>query len=128
MKLLKLALVFCLLASLAVAEDRMPPKVVRVVGTAEVKVVPDRAVIDIGVEKQDPNASVAKHAEDAAARQILTTLRTNGIDEKDIQTTFLSLQPQSYTRKGVRISYFVAAQTMTITAVTWPNWTRCWKR
>ena len=115
MKLLKLALVFCLLASLAVAEDRLPPKVVRVVGTAEVKVVPDRAVIEIGVEKQDPSASVAKHAEDAAARQILAALRTNGIDEKDIQTTFLSLQPQSYTRKGVRISYFVAAQTMTIT-------------
>ena len=115
MKPLKIAVAFYLLASLAVAEDRLPPKVVRVVGTAEVKVVPDRAVIDIGVEKQDPNASVAKHAEDAAARQILTTLRTNGIDEKDIQTTFLSLQPQSYTRKGVRISYFVAAQTMTIT-------------
>ena len=114
-KSLKLALMFCLLASLAMAEDRMPPKVVRVVGTAEVKVVPDRAVIDIGVEKQDPNANVAKHAEDAAARRILATLRTNGIDEKDIQTTFLSLQPQSYTRKGVRISYFVAAQTMTIT-------------
>ncbi len=112
---MKLALVFCLLASLAAAEDRLPPKVVRVVGTAEVKVVPDRAVIEIGVEKQDPNASVAKHAEDAAARRILATLRTNGIDEKDIQTTFLSLQPQSYTRKGVRISYFVAAQTMTIT-------------
>ena len=115
MKSLKLALMFCLLASLAVAEDRLPPKVVRVVGTAEVKVVPDRAVIEIGVEKQDPSASVAKHAEDAAARRILATLRSNGIDEKDIQTTFLSLQPQSYTRKGIRISYFVAAQTMTIT-------------
>jgi uncharacterized protein YggE len=114
-KLLKLVLVFCLLASLAVAEDRLPPRVVRVVGTAEVKIVPDRAVIEIGVEKQSPNASVAKHAEDAAARQILATLRSNGIDDKDIQTTFLSLQPQSYTRKGVRISYFVAAQTMTIT-------------
>jgi uncharacterized protein YggE len=115
MKFLKIAVPFCLLAGLAAAQDRLPPKVVRVVGTAEVKVVPDRAVIEIGVEKQDPNASVAKHAEDAAARRILSALRGNGIDDKDIQTTFLSLQPQSYTRKGVRISYFVAAQTMTIT-------------
>lgn len=112
---LKIAVAFCMLASLAMAEDKLPPKLVRVVGTAEVKVVPDRAVIDIGVEKQDPRASIAKHAEDAAARRILAALRENGIDEKDIQTTFLSLQPQSYTRKGVRISYFVAAQTMTIT-------------
>lgn len=115
MKFLKIAVVVCLFASLAMAEDRLPSKVVRVMGTAEVKVVPDRAVIEIGVEKQDPSASVAKHAEDAAARRILATLRGNGIDDKDIQTTFLSLQPQSYTRKGVRISYFVAAQTMTIT-------------
>jgi hypothetical protein len=115
MKFLKIAVAFCFLAGLAMAEDRLPSKVVRVMGTAEIKVVPDRAVIDIGVEKQDPSAGVAKHAEDAAARRILATLRTNGIDEKDIQTTFLSLQPQSYTRKGVRISYFVAAQTMTIT-------------
>lgn len=112
---LKIAVALCVLASLAVAEDRLPSKIIRVIGTAEVRVVPDRAVIDIGVEKQDPSASVAKHAEDAAARRILSALRENGIDEKDIQTTFLSLQPQSYTRKGVRISYFVAAQTMTIT-------------
>jgi uncharacterized protein YggE len=114
-KLLHIVLASWLLAGMAAAQDRLPPKLVRVVGTAEVKVVPDRAVIDIGVEKQDPSASVAKHAEDAAARRILAALRDNGIDEKDIQTTFLSLQPQSYTRKGVRISYFVAAQTMTIT-------------
>lgn len=114
-KLVQIALASCLLAGMAAAQDRLPPKVVRVVGTAEVKVVPDRAVIEIGVEKQDHSASVAKHAEDAAARRILAALRGNGIDDKDIQTTFLSLQPQSYTRKGVRISYFVAAQTMTIT-------------
>jgi len=114
-KLVQIALASCLLAGMAAAQDRLPPKVVRVVGTAEVKVVPDRAVIEIGVEKQDPSASVAKHAEDAAARRIMAALRGNGIDDKDIQTTFLSLQPQSYTRKGVRISYFVAVQTMTIT-------------
>jgi uncharacterized protein YggE len=114
-KLVQIVLASWLLAGVTAAQDRLPLKVVRVVGTAEVKVVPDRAVIEIGVEKQDPSASVAKHAEDAAARRILAALRGNGIDDKDIQTTFLSLQPQSYTRKGVRISYFVAAQTMTIT-------------
>lgn len=57
MKFLKIGVVFCMLAGMAVAQDRLPPKVVRVVGTAEVKVVPDRAVIEIGVEKQDPSAA-----------------------------------------------------------------------
>jgi uncharacterized protein YggE len=121
MKILKITLVLCVLAGLGAAEDRSPSKVVRVVGTSEVKVVPDRAVIEVGVEKQDSSASVAKHAEDAAARRILTTLRGSGVEEKDVQTTFLSLQPQSYTKKGVRISYFVAAQTMTITVRDLPK-------
>jgi uncharacterized protein YggE len=115
MKFLKIALALCVLTTLAAAEDKLPARFVRVVGTAEVKVVPDRAVIEVGVEKQDPSASAAKHAEDAAARAILATLRGNGIDEKDIQTTFLSLQPQSREVKKVRVSYFVAQQTLTIT-------------
>ncbi len=121
MKIMKITLALCVLAGLGAAEDRSPSKVVRVVGTSEVKVVPDRAVIEVGVEKQDPRASVAKHTEDTTARRILAVLRSSGVEEKDVQTTFLSLQPQSYTRKGVRISYFVAAQTLTITVRDLPK-------
>lgn len=115
MKPMKIAVVLCVLAGLAVAEDKLPAKFVRVIGTSEVKVVPDRAVIEVGVEKQAPRASVAKHAEDAAARQILAALRANGIDEKDIQTTYLWLQQRSSYVKKERVFYFVAAQTMTVT-------------
>jgi len=89
--------------------------VVRVVGTAEVKVVPDRAVIELGVEKQNASARLAKQFADATARAILADLRSNGIDEKDIQTTSLSLQPQFNYRKGLKISYFVAEETMAVT-------------
>jgi uncharacterized protein YggE len=42
-------------------------------------------------------------------------LRANGVDDKDVQTTFLSLQPQFDYRKGMRISYFVAEQTLAVT-------------
>jgi uncharacterized protein YggE len=101
--------------TLAVAEDRLPPKVVRVIGTSEVKVIPDRAVIEIGVEEQNPSATAAKQMADTTARQLLASLRSNGIDDKDIQTTFLSLRPQFDYRKGMRISHFVAAQTMSVT-------------
>jgi uncharacterized protein YggE len=105
---------FCL-AGFVSAQDKLPPRIVRVVGAAEVKVAPDRAVVELGVQKQDPNAGAAKRAADAAARRILTALRANGIDDRDVQTTYLSLQPESYVRKGVRVSYFVAQQTLTIT-------------
>jgi uncharacterized protein YggE len=86
-----------------------------VTGTSEVKVAPDRAVIEIGVEKRDPSASAAKHAEDAAARQILAALRAHGIDDKDIQTTYLWLQQQSSYVKKERVYFFVASQTLTVT-------------
>ena len=115
MKHFTIPVTFLLLASFAIAQDKLPPKVVRVVGTSEVKVVPDRAVIELGVEKQNTSASLAKQTADSAARKILASLRAGGIDEKDIQTTFLSLRPQFNYRKGMRISYFVAEQTMSVT-------------
>jgi uncharacterized protein YggE len=37
------------------------------------------------------------------------------VEEKDIQTTFLALRPQFDYRKGMRISYFAAEQTMSVT-------------
>jgi len=117
MKLFNIVLAVCLLAGLSAAEEKPPQKLVRVIGTSEVKVVPDRAVVELGVEKQDPRASVAKHAEDAAARKILASLRANGIDEKDIQTTYLSLQPRSIYIKIKKqwVTYFFAQQTVTVT-------------
>jgi uncharacterized protein YggE len=110
-----------LLTTIASAQERLPEHVVRVIGTGDVKVVPDRAVIELGVEKQDRSASVAKRTADAASRKLIAMLRSNAVDEKDIQTTFLSLQPQSYVRKGVRISYFVAGQTLTVTVRDLPK-------
>lgn len=115
MKLLGTLVLVFTMSVFAGAEDKTPLKLVRVIGTAEVKVVPDQALIELGVEKQSASARMAKEAEDAAARRILAGLRENGIDEKDIQTTFLSLQPQINYRKGLRITSFVAEQTMSVT-------------
>src|SRR4051794_29374056 len=115
MKRAKIALVVTMLAGLAMAEEKTPLHYVRVTGTSEVKVVPDRAVIEIGVEKRDPNASTAKHAEDAAARRILAPLRPRHIDDKDIQTTYLSLQQQSSYVNKKRVYFFAASQTLSVT-------------
>lgn len=115
MKTFNVLAVIFVLSVAAIADDRLPPKVVRVMGVSEVKVVPDRAVLEVGVEKQSASASLAKGSADSTARRILASLRQNGIDEKDIQTTYLSLQPQFDYRKGMKISYFVAEQTMSVT-------------
>ena len=103
------------LSSLSVSEDKRPPRIVRVVGTADVKAIPDRAVIELGVAKQDVSAVLAKKSADDAARDILAHLRSNGIPEKDMQTTFLALRPQFDIHDGMRISYFVAEQRISFT-------------
>ncbi|HEV3039504.1 MAG TPA: SIMPL domain-containing protein [Candidatus Angelobacter sp.] len=115
MKHFTFALAVVFLTVFGFAEDKLPPRFVRVAGTAEVKVVPDRAVIELGVERQSPSASAAKQAEDAVARKILDSLHKSGIDPKDIQTAYLSLQPQVTYHKGVRNTYFTAEQTMAVT-------------
>lgn len=115
MKPIIFATALLFLTGLAAAEEKLPPRTVRVVGTSEVKVVPDRAVISVGVEKQNPGARLAKQAADEAARRLLNALHGNGVEEKDIQTTFLSLQPQFNYRHGMKMSYFVAEQTLSVT-------------
>lgn len=115
MKAVAVVFSMLLVSVIGLSEDKLQVKTVRVTGTAEIKVVPDRAIIELGVEKQSASATVAKQAADAAARKILAALRADGVDDKDIQTTYLCLQPQFNYRKGMRISYFVAAQTLTVT-------------
>jgi uncharacterized protein YggE len=112
MKRLWLLTAVVAVASLALAQEH-PPRVVKVTGTSDVKVVPDRATIEIGVEKQSASATAAKKAEDAAAREVLAALHASGIDEKDIQTAYLSLEPQ-YDYKSGRITNFTAEQSITV--------------
>jgi uncharacterized protein YggE len=115
MKHLAIAALMLLSAFSALAEEKPTPSLVRVTGTSEVKVVPDQAVISIGVEKENASAMAAKHVADSAARNLLSTLRANGLDAKDMATTFLSLQPRTTYVKHVRVSTFVAEQTLTVT-------------
>src|SRR5450432_2071549 len=115
MKHLAIAALMLLSAFSALAEEKPTPNLVRVTGTSEVKVVPDQGVISIGVEKENASAMAAKHAADSAARNLLTTLRANGLDAKDMATTFLSLQPRTTYVKHVRVSTFVAEQTLSVT-------------
>jgi uncharacterized protein YggE len=83
-------------------------------GTAEVNVVPDQVLLQVGVQNQSPRAKTAKAATDSTSRRILAALKELGIDSKDIQTAYLSLQRQFDYRKGMRISYFSAEQSLTV--------------
>lgn len=114
----KLAVVafVCLAFCLAQGQDPCaPPKIVKTTGTAEIKVTPDRAVIQIGVERQSATAKSAKAAVDTTSRKILAALKAASIEDRDIQTAYLDLQPTSYYEKQVRINNFTATQSLSVT-------------
>jgi uncharacterized protein YggE len=83
-----------LLAAPALAES-MPPAVISTTGEATVSVAPDLAQIDGGVTSEAKTAREASDANNAAMGKVLLALKSAGIEEKDFQTSRLSLQPQS---------------------------------
>src|SRR6202051_5163474 len=72
-----------------------PPAMISVTGEAQVSVPPDLAQIDGGVTSEAKTAREASEANNAAMGKVLLALKGAGIDEKDYQTSRLSLQPQS---------------------------------
>jgi uncharacterized protein len=91
------------------------PKVIKTTGTAEIKVTPDKAIIQVGVERQSATAKGAKAAADNISRKILAALKASAVEDKDIQTAYLYLQPTSYYEKHVRINNFTATQSLSVT-------------
>jgi uncharacterized protein len=71
-----------------------PPAAISVSGEASVSVPPDLAQIDGGVTTEAKTAREASEANNAAMGKVLLALKSAGIEEKDFQTSRLSLQPQ----------------------------------
>jgi len=88
------ALAGALLTAPALAQV-IPPAAISVTGEATVSVPPDLAEIGGGVTSEAKTAREASEANNAAMGKVLQALKGAGIEEKDVQTARLSLQPQS---------------------------------
>jgi uncharacterized protein YggE len=110
------AVLFCCTTFTAQGQEACRnPKIVKTVGTAELKVTPDQAVIQLGVEHQSATAKIAKVTVANASRKILAAIRELNIEDKDVQTAYLYLQPMIDYRKGLRITNFTAEQSLSVT-------------
>jgi uncharacterized protein YggE len=97
----------------------MPPPAISVTGEANVSVAPDQAQIDGGVTSDAKTAREASDANNAAMGKVLLALKGAGIEEKDYQTSRLSLQPQYATstkvpERAVGIVSFRASNRVTV--------------
>jgi hypothetical protein len=83
-------------APCAVSAHAEPDQVssISVTGEAHISVPPDLAQIDAGTTSEAKTAREASDANNAAMGKVLLALKGAGIEEKDYQTSRLSLQPQ----------------------------------
>jgi len=88
-----IAIALALIASPALAQSTLPPAI-SVTGEATMSVAPDQAQVDGGVTSDAKTAREASDANNAAMGKVLLALKSAGIDEKDYQTSRLSLQPK----------------------------------
>jgi len=87
------ATLIAVMASTASAQTLQPT--VSVTGEASISVPPDLAQIDSGVTTEAKTAREASEANNKAMAGVLQALKNSGLAEKDIQTSRLSLSPQS---------------------------------
>jgi uncharacterized protein YggE len=80
--------------ALAGAPDSVPPRTLTVSGTGIAKAAPDEASFSTGVVSQGATAGAALTANTKAMNAVIATLKRQGVPEKAIQTSNLSLNPQ----------------------------------
>jgi uncharacterized protein YggE len=83
----------------ALAETDVPPAI-SVTGEGTVSVPPDLAQIDAGVASDGKSAREASDANNAEMGKVLLALKGVGIEDKDYQTSRLSLQPLYAQNRG----------------------------
>jgi uncharacterized protein len=106
--LLLFAFVLSHAAAQGIASPDNRPKI-SVNGEAVVNVVPDRIVINLGIETWDADIVAAKKHNNDILAAALGVVRERGVRDKDIQTDHLSIEPrwENEYRKTALIGYIV---------------------
>jgi len=84
-------------------------------GSAEKNVAPDTASLSIGVVFQAPTAKEASDKNAASMKAIINELRKLGVQDKDIQTSFLSIQPVYKYNGATTISAYSTSNNVQVT-------------
>ena len=85
--------ILALVAAGAVPLLAQTAPVLRVQGSAEIRIAPDLAVVRLGVANEAQTAQEAQQAVNGAADAILDAVRRVGIDQQDVQTVRLVMSP-----------------------------------
>jgi uncharacterized protein len=88
---------------------------ITVSGNGTANATPDKASFDFGVTTNAATASEAMSKNAEQANAIIDKLKSSGVDSADIQTSQVSLWPQT-SNNGTKITGYQASNTVTVTA------------
>ncbi len=86
-----LGVVMVLVSDPVQAEEAGMPRIVSISGHGEVRVVPDLAVVSVGVTTQGQSARDALDGNTKAMKSLLETLKKAGIEDRDMATSNFSV-------------------------------------
>jgi uncharacterized protein YggE len=117
MKRITLIAAFLPIASLAtLAQENVPrPRLISVVGTAEINVAPDEVILSLSVESRDKVLTTAKQQNDASAKKVMALASEVGISGKDIRTSALRMDPMYSDDRTPRFLDYEVSQRIVIT-------------
>ncbi|MCB6178649.1 SIMPL domain-containing protein [Rhodobacter sp. Har01] len=115
---LALALALPLAPLAAAAETAAPPATITITGEASTEAVPDLATLSIGVTTVGETAAAALDGNSAAMQAVIDRLKAAGIEDRDLQTTGLSVNPNWDNSKSSsyngEISGYTASNILTV--------------
>ena len=87
-------------------------KSITVVGQGDAKIAPDVGYVSVGVRTREKTAKEAQDKNNQAMAAVIAKVKSLGVDDKDIQTSGISLYPV-YSQENV-ISGYEAANSVTV--------------
>jgi uncharacterized protein YggE len=110
-------LLLALLPATARAEERPDRPLITVTGEAEVRVVPDEAVLRLRVVTVDKDLVLAKSRNDASVKDTLAAARGIGVSAEQLQTSAVAIDRNETAREG-QVPLFLGYEvTKTITVI-----------
>src|SRR3990172_5886112 len=103
------------LSAVALAQDlALDQPFIRVSGTGKVSVPPDLALINLGVETQAKSAEAARALAATSMTAVLDAVRAMRIEEKDLQTNWVTLYPVYAPNTANRITGYQVQNQLTV--------------
>lgn len=109
------AFLFCLAAWAQIAPAQIDQHTVSVTGTAEIKVVPDRVLLSLGVESRDKVLGTARRQNDAAVKQVLAAIQSFAVEPGDIQTGYINVDIRYNGSMGTVVDHYVVEKAIAVT-------------